>query len=287
MTTLSAGQMIAAAARRLERVGIANARRDAQLLLLHVLNKDRAWLIAHESEAAAPAHQRQFEQMLQRREAREPVHRIIGKREFWGLDIEISPATLEPRPETECLVEAVLDWVDAKGGREKPMRMADIGTGTGAIHIALMSQLPNTNFVAVDICDQALATAKRNAAKIEISHRVEYYQGSYCEPLVGKFDAILSNPPYIRSQDMIHLQPEVRLFDPALALDGGEDGCDAYRKLLANSGTLLSQNGVLIVEIGTGMAADIEAIAIKYSWQLDVLGNDLAGHERIMVFSRL
>ena len=237
-------------------------------------------------KATDPTSQQKFEQLVQRREAREPVHRIIGKREFWGLDIEISPATLEPRPETECLVEAVLTWVDANGRRDEPMRMADIGTGTGAIHIALMSELPNTTFVAVDICDQALATAKRNAANFGLANRVEYYQGSYCEPLIGKFDAILSNPPYIRSQDMTHLQPEVRLFDPALALDGGKDGCDAYRTLLANSSALLSQNGALIVEIGDGMAADIEAIAIENSWQLDVLGKDLAGHERIMVFSR-
>jgi release factor glutamine methyltransferase len=254
---------------------------DARLLLQAVLGIDHSALISANERVLTKAENLQFEKFIKRRLAREPVHRIIGQKKFWGLSLDISSAVLEPRADTECMIDAVLEFLDSQGRRNDPLRIADIGTGSGAIVLALLSELPNATAVASDISQDALQVAQTNAQNYQLEKRVSFLHGSYFEPLLGKFDLIVSNPPYICSQDVLALEPEVQEYDPAIALDGGVDGLDAYRCLLSESAAMLNLEGRVFFEIGFNQGDDVRELAVKYGW-LDInILKDYGGNDRI------
>jgi release factor glutamine methyltransferase len=201
-----------------------------------------------------------LESFAQRRLAGEPVARILGHKEFWGLSLQLSAATLVPRPDTETVVELALEAIRAAGAIDCPLRIADLGTGSGAILLALLSELPQARGFGTDISAAALQTATTNAVQAGVADRASFIVCDYASGLSGPFDLIVSNPPYIRSADIIGLATEVRDHDPMAALDGGADGLDAYRALIPQAAALLTVGGALIVEAGQGQSSDIEAL---------------------------
>jgi release factor glutamine methyltransferase len=198
--------------------------------------------------------------LAMRRLGREPVARIIGVKEFWGLPLAISAATLVPRPETETVVEAALAAVDRGGARSRPLRVADLGTGSGALLLALLSELPNAFGVGTDRSIGALATARANAGRLSLAPRAAFVACDFGAALGGRFDLAVSNPPYVRSDDIRALAPEVKDFDPRLALDGGDDGLACYRTIAAQARCVLAPGADLIVEIGAGQASAVAGV---------------------------
>jgi len=242
---------------RLEAAGIETPELDARLLLGEVLHLDLTGLIAAAARTLNADEAMRLEIFLQRRIAGEPVARILGHKEFWGLPLTLSPGTLVPRPDTETIVEAALDLMKQDGRINDRLRIADIGTGSGAILLALLSELPNAQGIGTDINPDALRTAARNAATLGLSERARFIECNYADALHGPFDLIVSNPPYIPSRDIDGLAIEVREHDPRLALDGGSDGLDAYRVIAPAAFELLAPGGVVVVEVGLGQAGDV------------------------------
>jgi release factor glutamine methyltransferase len=258
------GQSIDAARRalaaRLKSAAIDSAEIDARLLIGAVLNLDLTGMITSAARTLTSDESSRLESFARRRLAGEPVARIVGRKEFWGLPLTLSPATLVPRPDTETVVELALEMLRAGGDTRRPLRIADLGTGTGAILLALLSELRDATGVGTDISAEALRTAADNAARLGFSSRATFVRCDYASALSGPFDLIVSNPPYIRSADIAGLAPEVREHDPHAALDGGADGFDAYRVLIAQAACLLAPGAVLVVEAAQGQAGQIEAI---------------------------
>ncbi len=218
-----------------------------------------------------------------RRLAGEPVWRILGEREFWGLPFRLSPATLEPRPDSETIVETALAQV--AGRRDEERRLLDLGTGTGCLLIALLSELPQARGLGVDLSEDACRTAAGNAALNRLADRATFRQGSWTEGLTGPFDLIVSNPPYIPSAEIETLSVEVREHDPLLALDGGADGLGPYRLFAAALPPLLAPGGVIVLEIGAGQGPDVVALMRAGGLEFRGSRNDLGGHERALIFT--
>jgi release factor glutamine methyltransferase len=264
---------------RLRVSSIDSAELDARILIGAVLDLDLTGMIAAAERRVTAAEAARLEDAAQRRFAGEPVARIVGTREFWGLPLHLSAATLVPRPDTETVVELALEMLQARADRR--LRVADIGTGSGAILLALLSEWPDADGVGTDISVAALQTASRNAADLGLAGRASFVACDYAAALSGAFDLIVSNPPYIRSADIAGLSIEVRDYDPRLALDGGADGLDAYRALIPQAARLLAPGGALVVEAGHGQSGDIQGL-------IDVAGltckrppkADLAGIQR-------
>jgi release factor glutamine methyltransferase len=237
------------------------ARQDAETLLLHVLRgsagADRAWLISHWDEEATSEIQADVESLTARRQTGEPLQYITGQSEFFGLPFSVGPGVLIPRPETEHLVEEVL-----RLAKNLPNpRIADIGTGSGIIAVALASSLPKAQITAIDCSPQALTIARENAARNEVSNRITFLEGDLLTPLAGqRFEIIASNPPYIPTADHDSLAIEVRDHEPHSALFAGEDGLDLYRRLIPEALSLLVPNGWLVLEIGFGQESDIHSL---------------------------
>ena len=259
-----AGKSIDAARRalaaRLKSSAIDSAELDARILIGAMLNLDLTGMITEAARPLTGDESSRLESFARRRLAGEPVARIVGMKEFWGLQLKLSPATLVPRPDTETVVELALEMLRAGRAINRPLRIADLGTGTGAILLALLSELPDATGIGTDISAEALRTAADNAARLGFSGRVDFVRCDYASALSGPFDLIVSNPPYIRSADIAGLAPEVRDHDPHAALDGGADGLDAYRALIAQAAGLLAPGAVLVVEAGQGQASQIEAL---------------------------
>lgn len=271
------------AAERLKAAQLPEAQVDARLLTCRALSLSHADLIAKACSEATQDQAAALERMLERRLAREPVSRILGEREFYGRSFRISPATLDPRPDSETLVEAVLELLAPR--RAEPPRLLDLGTGTGCLLLTLLAEMPEAKGVGADISAEALAVAAENARALQVADRVELAQSSWTEAVSGTFDIILSNPPYIATDTVATLEPEVRLHDPALALDGGADGLDAYRAILRRP-LPLAPGGWLVLEVGAGQArqalelmseAGLGSDRQRYrSW------HDLGGIERVV-----
>lgn len=249
-----------ALAARLKAAGNDSAELDARLLVGAVLGLDLTGLITAAGRAITPDESSRLNAFAQRRLAGEPVARILGLKEFWGLPLHLSPATLVPRPDTETVVEQALELLRADGAADRAIRIADLGTGSGAILLALLSELPNARGFGTDIATEALQTADRNAARLGLAERTTWIHCDYAGGLTGLFDLIVSNPPYIRSAEIADLTTEVRDHDPHAALDGGADGLDAYRALISQSACLLTANGLLVVEVGHDQSSDVEAL---------------------------
>jgi release factor glutamine methyltransferase len=239
---------------------IDSAELDARMLVGAALGLDLTGVIAAARRLLTSDESIRLEDFARRRLAGEPVARILGLKEFWGLSLQLSAATLVPRPDTETVVELALEMLRAEPDPARRLRIVDIGTGSGAILLALLSELPDAEGIGTDISVAALQTASSNAAHLGFAPRATFVACDYAAALSGPFDLVVSNPPYIRSAEIAGLATEVRNHDPLQALDGGADGLDAYRVLIAQAARLLAQRGALVVEVGHGQSGDIEGL---------------------------
>jgi release factor glutamine methyltransferase len=260
-----ANALTVAAARRaftaqFRAAGIEMPELDARLLVGHALSLDHAAVAAAGGRALTAEEESAIAALARRRLGHEPVARIIGTKEFWSLELRIDAATLVPRPETETLVAAALAAIEARGTRTQKLRIADLGTGSGAILLALLTELQQNAFgVGTDVSPRALAVARDNARRQGLAG-AGFVACDLAAALRGPFDVIVSNPPYIATDDIAGLPPEVRLYDPHGALDGGPDGLDFYRAIAANAPALLAPDGLVVVELGAGQAEPVAAL---------------------------
>ena len=259
---------------------IESPRLDAEVLLSHILGRERIYLYVHFDEPLEPAELARYREAIKQRVQRVPIAYIIGEKEFMGLTFKVTEDTLVPRPDTEILVQAAIERLRARG--DAP-RFADIGTGSGAICLSVLHFLPKAQADTVDISPAARAIAEENAAALEVADRVTFHTGDLLAPLAGQcYDAILSNPPYIPDGDIAALAPEVRLKEPRTALAGGKDGLDFYRRLMADAPALLKDGGFLAVEVGIHQAAPVAALAVPSFSRTEIL-KDYAGIERVVI----
>ncbi|PLP59784.1 peptide chain release factor N(5)-glutamine methyltransferase [Mesorhizobium loti] len=282
-TTL--GKLLLSTRRRLVNAGIDGGAFDARLLIEHFTGTTRTEAIINPDRVISAETLAEIEVVLGRRMAGEPVHRILGYREFHGLRLGLSAETLEPRPDTETLVDAILPLLTEIGERKGACRILDLGTGTGAIALALLAALPQASAVGVDISEDALATAARNARDLGLSERFTAVKSDWFEEISGQFDAIISNPPYISSTEIETLQKEVRSFDPLRALDGGVDGLDAYRTIARESAGHMEAGGLVAVEIGSTQKAEVTGVFLDAGFLVKTALRDLAGNDRVLMFT--
>ena len=264
------------------------ARREAETLLAHVLHRGRAWLLAHADDDLASADLEALRSLVARRAAQHPVQHLTGAQEFFGLTLRVTPDVLIPRPETEHLVEAVVDW--ARSQPDQHPRIVDVGTGSGAIVIALASALEHASLTAIDISPAALAVAHDNAERLGFANRIRFLQGDLLTPLsdpaqaTPTFDVIASNPPYVAVDDASTLAAEVRDHEPPLALYAGPSGLDIYRRLVPQAQDLLRAGGLLALEIGYGQREAVTELLA--GWQSVRFVDDYAGIPRVALAIR-
>ena len=266
-----------ALAERLRQSGIESPELDARILIGHVLGLDHAGLAAAEKQELRASVAERIEAFAIRRLAHEPVARIIEEKEFWGLSFRVTPAVLVPRPETETVVELALSLID----RAAPLRLADLGTGSGAILLALLSELPQARGTGIDISADALHVARANAERLTLADRSDFALRDFAS-VDGAFDLVVSNPPYIASGDIAALAPEVREYDPRQALDGGPDGLAAYRTIATVAPRLLHHAGHLVVEIGAGQEAPVSELFAQNGLVITDVRHDLSGIPRAL-----
>ena len=278
----------------------------AEVLLLFSLGRDRSWLYSHADEPVDPYMVANYFTLIARRVAGEPTQHLTGKQEFWGLEFEVTPAVLIPRPETEHVVEVALEHlgpagikIDMKTGAPSPrLRIADVGTGSGCLAIALARELPHAEVFATDISVAALHVARRNGVRHGVDDRVHFIEtdllaGISLSPLTAArspqlFDLIVSNPPYVARNDAVSLEREVREHEPEAALFGGPTGAEIYPRLIEEAGALLRPGGNLVLELGYGAADSVRAIfAAEPGWANICITNDLAGIPRVLAAERI
>ncbi len=263
--------------------GIESPGLDARLLAEAALGIGAAALLAHPEVALGRDGASSLGALAERRLAREPVARILGIREFWGLPFRLSPATLEPRQDTETVVEAALA---ALPDRDSPLRLLDLGTGTGCILVAILSERPNARGLGTDRSAAALATARANAVRNGVGARADFAASDWAAALGGRFDLVVSNPPYIARPDLAGLAPEVARHDPAAALDGGPDGLAAYRAILSCLPRLLAPGGVALLEIGHDQADALVSLAGDRALAVRRVIRDLGGRDRAVLLAQ-
>jgi len=269
---------------RLRDAGIESAALDARLLLCHAAGISHEGLVARGDEPVTEKTPSEFLALIARREGGEPVARMVGEKEFWGLTFKLGPDTLVPRPDSECIVEAALEAVADKTAR---LRILDLGTGTGCLLLALLSELPNARGVGIDISEGALDVARANAMALGFGARATFLRGNWAEGIDGPFDIIISNPPYIPTSDIDALMVDVRAHDPLRALDGGADGLDCYRIILKQAPERLAQGGHVVLETAPDLHAALsEMVRAATHWRALELINDLAGRARGMRFAK-
>jgi len=266
--------------------GIESPELDARILIGHALGLDHARLAASAHQQISDLSAAQIERFAARRLAGEPIARILGQKEFWSLPFAITPAVLVPRPETEIVVELALALLDLDGARSRVLRIADLGTGSGAILLALLSELPNAHGIGADIDKNALAVARSNATRLHLGNRATFLVSDYGAALEGPFDLIVSNPPYVASGDIATLAREVREHDPHHALDGGADGLAAYRVIAADAPRLLKPAGHLVVEIGAEQQIAVEEVFSAAGLAFGDVRHDLSGIARAVAAKR-
>lgn len=280
MTTIQAA--LAAATKRLGDSGAETPGLDARLLLEWASGCNTARLVSGAQDELDPDVFERFRQAVGERADGCPVARIVGTREFWGLEFEVGPDTLVPRPDTETLVDAVLSHIaEPRSGWRGTI--CDLGTGSGVILIALMSELPQARGVGIDLAAGAIDTARRNGERHGMSDRITWLRGDYAEVPRERFDVVVANPPYIPAADIAGLALEVRAHDPHLALDGGADGLDAYRTIAGRLPRLVRPGGFAALELGAGQAAAVQALTSREGLQRIVLRPDLAGIPRVLL----
>ncbi|MCO6051718.1 peptide chain release factor N(5)-glutamine methyltransferase [Mesorhizobium sp. RP14(2022)] len=269
---------------RLSEAGVSSAALDARILVEHFSGTAREDAILRPSLELAGRIVQTIEQAVERRAGGEPVHRIIGEREFFGLPLKLSAETLEPRPDTETLVEAVLPFCRETAAREGECRILDLGTGTGAIALALLSQVPEAHAWGVDVAPGALETAAANAEALGLSGRFAPTLSDWWEKIEGCFHLIVTNPPYISGTEMEALVDEVRRFDPTRALYGGVDGLDAYRKIATGARRHLEKDGLVALEIGWQQGDAVSALFVAEGFEPAGRFRDFGNNERVLLF---
>ena len=268
----------------------------AELLLLHVAGRDRTWLYAHPEDELTAEQEERFLSLIARRAVGEPTQYLTGKQEFWGLDFEVTPNVLIPRPETEHVIEVALDRLalrEIRAGRKQTLsgeglQIADIGTGSGCIAVALAKDLPGTKFIATDISPAALSVARRNAERHNFADRIEFVRANGLEGIAAEthFDLIASNPPYIGRREGPTLQREVRDHEPEVALYGGEEGYELYADLITQSAEHLDPSGILVLELGHDSLPAVQPLFDAPEWTHIGVTNDLAGIPRVIAAER-
>jgi release factor glutamine methyltransferase len=258
---------------------------DARLLLCHAAGLSHEGFVARAGDTLAPDAAERLDAAVARRLAHEPVSRITGTREFYGRSFIVDDSVLDPRPDTETLIEAALDLVEKRDKRDEPLRLLDLGTGTGCILLTLLAELPQARGLGTDLAHEALRVAEANAQRLGLADRGSFLVSDWCEAISGEFDLILSNPPYIASGEIAGLAPEVALHDPKIALDGGPDGLAAYRRIAADAGRLLAARGQILVEIGACQGQAVADVLGEAGFLVEKNGlrHDLAGRPRVVV----
>jgi release factor glutamine methyltransferase len=283
VTEITIGVALEAAIARLSAVGVDNPRMDARLLLCHSACLELANIIVDPNVVLADECFRKFETLVERREKREPVSHLIGEREFWSLPFIVTADVLDPRPASETLIEAALDHVR---DRSEPVSVLDLGTGSGCLLIAVLSELPGARGVGVDTSEAALVIARRNAEKNLVDDCTTFVSSSWGRSVSGSFDLILSNPPYISESERDDLEPEVAMYEPASALFAGKDGLSAYREVAPDILRLLNPDGVAAIECGRDQMTTVIEIFDDAGLRHVETRCDLDGIERSGVFCR-
>jgi release factor glutamine methyltransferase len=266
----------------------------AELLLLHVLGRDRTWLYAHPEEQVSRADADRFFALITRRANGEPTQHLTGKQEFWGLEFEVTPDVLIPRPETEHLIEVALDRLAVRelhAGRKQTLtgeglQIADIGTGSGCIAIALARELPGSTIYATDISTAALAIARRNANRHHLAEMVRFLEINLLDGIPPLLDLIVSNPPYVGRREAATLMREVRDHEPEIALYGGEEGYELYAGLITQAAAHLQPTGLLVLELGLNSLPAVQPLLDAPTWANVAITNDLAGIPRVLAAER-
>lgn len=271
-----------AAADSLRAAGLEDPRHEARLLLAEALGVGAEALLGAPERVMENGDRRDFDALVGRRAAREPAAYILGEREFWSLPFRVSRDTLIPRPDSETLIEAALDGID---DRAAPRRLLDFGTGSGCLLLALLSELPRASGVGVDVSPAALAVARANAARLGLGDRSRFLCGDWGRALMGGFDLILANPPYIEDGEMAGLSPEITRYEPAVALSAGPDGMASYRALAPDLARLLRPGGRAVIEVGAGRAGAVAVIMAGQGLVEKGRRKDLAGVERCILLS--
>ena len=277
---------IANARRTLEQAGIdpSEAAVDADLFARAVLGWDRARLLSSLGDPVPPAFHEPYAGLIARRRLREPAAYIVGHREFWSREFEVGPGVLVPRPETELIVEEALAHLARSSPAPHPLHIADVGTGSGCLAVILALELPFARVVATDTSRRALEIARRNAARHEVTERIDFVSTDLLAEVDARFDLIVSNPPYVPASEMPQLPPEVREYEPPEALSGGPDGLDVIRRLLLQAESRLKEHGVLIFEFGFAEDRAVsQAIAARPAFRLEKIRSDLQGIPRTAV----
>ncbi|HET6465712.1 MAG TPA: peptide chain release factor N(5)-glutamine methyltransferase [Nitrospiria bacterium] len=276
------------ATRILTEAGIPDGRREAETLIAHIMNRPRLDLYRADDLALDPDQQEAFTGLIRRRASREPLQYILGTQEFWGLEFRVTTDTLIPRPETELLIEAVLERF---GRPAPPIMLVDLCTGSGCLAVTLATLYPTFRILATDRSPAALDVARSNALRHGMSDRIEFLEGDLLEPLASmglhhRVDVMTANPPYVPAEDLDRLQPEVRFHEPRLALDGGCDGLDYYRRILPGALEFVGTGGRLLLEVGIRQAIPVRDMAEQTGWRTDRLKKDLAGIDRVVVLTK-
>jgi len=276
------GSLVAEAAAVLSKSGIGEPRRQARRLVAAALDISPADLFGRPDLAVPRQQVDETKAMLRRMANREPLSRILGRREFWGLEFKLAPETLDPRPETETLIAAVLE----RGpDRQQPCRFLDLGTGTGCILLALLHEFSRAQGIGIDIAEPAVKTAAQNASRLGFGDRAHFLVGNWAAAVGGSFDVIVANPPYIATAELKRLPREVAFYDPPQALDGGEDGLEAYRAIAKEVPKLLAPDGIFVTEVGVGQADAVAGILQRNGLILCGIDRDLAGIPRCVIAS--
>ena len=279
-TGATMGGEIARAAGRLKSAGVPDPRSEARLLMGYALGLARETVFGHADRPVTPAEAKRFESVVRRRVSREPAARILGCREFWSLPFRVTAATLIPRPETETVIEAALE---AASGRERAIDILDLGTGTGCLLLALLSELANARGLGVDASVEALEVAAANASALGLSDRARFRLGDWSKGLRQRFDLIVANPPYIPEDEIGGLEPEVARFEPGLALSGGSDGLGCYRALAADIRRVMAPGARIVLEIGEGQGDGVTAILGAHGLEVTGRRGDLSDISRCLV----
>ena len=279
----SIADVLTTASALLQQAGIENHATDARRLVCAALGIANIDLILRPESIAQTKGLARLDEFMERRVNREPVTRIIGARGFWSFELAVHANVLDPRPDTEVLIEACLESLGAR--RNEPLAILDVGAGSGAIIAALLIECPQAQGWAIDASPEAVAATSSNLAALGLEDRVTVAQQSWADPISTRFDLVVSNPPYIESAAIASLDPEVREYDPMLALDGGPDGLDAYRAIARQSATWLKKDGLLALEIGSSQAASVKALFEVTGARMIQLRTDYAGRDRAMIWT--
>ncbi|MCP4394066.1 MAG: peptide chain release factor N(5)-glutamine methyltransferase [Alphaproteobacteria bacterium] len=282
----TAGELIKSISKQLSDAEIDNSDLDAKLLVAHVCEVEPNTLYSGSELEVSADNEHLIIKLVQRRLSKEPVYRIIGKREFWSLEFELSEGTLDPRPDSETIVEAVLESIQDKSSS---LNIIDLGTGTGCLLLSVLSELSNARGIGVDVSENAVETAKKNSMNLGLGDRCKIVNSSWendnfsdvvIDAINGRYDIVISNPPYICSQDIERLDEEVKDYDPLKALDGGEDGFDAYRVLVEKSYDILQSGGKIFFEVGIGQSEMLLKMLAEKGFEGCGIKHDLVGIDR-------